>query len=184
MIAYPSNVLVVADYPNYHFAEEFEKTVDFVLSCGDHQFHILEEIHEKYHKPIFAVKGNHDPAKPFPSCVKDIHFKVVQHRNWLIGGWQGVPAYKSSSPYEWDDIEATAQLSLFPYVDIFVCHAPVYMKTDKEDYAHIGSRAILKYIEEKQPKYVYHGHVQSKMGAIIGETAIISVFGAKVFTLS
>ena len=56
--------------------------------------------------------------------------------------------------------------------------------TDKEDYAHVGSEAILRYIEEKQPQYVYHGHVHSKMGTIIGRTAVVSVFGAQVVTLS
>ncbi len=184
MLGYPSNVLVVADYPNPHFNVEFEKRVDFVLSCGDHSFQILTEIYEKYQKPIFAVKGNHDPNRPFPACVQDIHFRVIQHRNWFIGGWQGVPAQRASGPFEWDDAEAEIRLSKFPYVDIFICHAPVFGRTDKEDYDLIGSKAMLKYIEEKQPKYVYHGHVQSGIAAIIGETAVVGVNGAKVFSLT
>ena len=58
---------------------------DFVLSCGDVPFHILEEICDLFKKPIFAVKGNHDPVKPLPKCVEDVHHRMVQHRNWLIG---------------------------------------------------------------------------------------------------
>lgn len=72
----------------------------------------------------------------------------------------------------------------FPYVDIFICHSPVKGYTDKADYAHVGSEAILKYIESKQPKYVYHGHVHSKIGAMIGRTAVVSIYGAKIVTLS
>jgi len=183
MIVFPSNVLVIADYEKYHFEEPLRSKFDFVLSCGDVPFHVFEEIYELYRKPIFAVKGNHDPTKSFPKCVDDVHHRIVQHRNWLIGGWQGVPIYKSSGPYEWDDFSATEQLSKFPYVDIFICHSPVYRKTDKADYAHIGSEAILRYIKEKQPKYVYHGHVHSEIGTMIDNAAVVSVFGAKVFSL-
>jgi Icc-related predicted phosphoesterase len=68
-------------------------------------------------------------------------------------------------------------------VDIFICHAPIYKLTDADDYAHTGSEAILKYIQEKQPKLVYHGHVHSKMGTMVDNTAIVSVYGAEVFTL-
>lgn len=185
MKGFPSKVLIVSDYPNYHFNESFREKIDFVLSCGDHGFHILEEIYELYKKPIFAVKGNHDSTKPFPPFVMDIHSKVVQHRNWLIGGLQGVPCYKSTpGAYEWDDFTVMNRLINFPYVDIFICHSPVHRHTDKPDYAHIGSEAILKYIKEKQPKYVYHGHIHSKMGTMIDMTAVVSVFGAKIFTLS
>jgi len=184
MVAYPSKILVIADYDKYHFEETIRGRIDFVLSCGDVLFQTLEDIYKLYKKPIFAVKGNHDPTKPFPDFVTDVHKNIVQHRNWIIGGWQGVPTYKSTGVYEWDDLGATEQLSKFPYVDIFVCHAPVYGQTDKKDYAHTGSEAILRYIEEKQPKYVYHGHVHTEMGAMIGKTAVVSVFGAKVFNLS
>jgi predicted phosphodiesterase len=81
MIGYPSNVLVLADYPHPHFEERILKKVDFVLSCGNVEFAILEEIHERLAKPIFAVKGHHDPSRSFPDFVTDVHLKLVQHRN-------------------------------------------------------------------------------------------------------
>ena len=58
MIGYPSNVLVVADYPNPRFDESIRVKVDFVLSSGDVDRPILEEIYLRFRKPIFAVKGN------------------------------------------------------------------------------------------------------------------------------
>jgi len=183
MIGFPSKVLVIADYDGFHFQETIKSRIDFVLSCGDVPFHILEEIYERFRKPIFAIKGNHDPTAPFPKFVTDVNFKVVQHRNWLIGGWQGVPCYKSTGPFEWDDIAATEKLSKFPYVDIFICHAPLPKLTDKEDYAHTGSEAILRYVRDKQPKYVYHGHVHSEIGTMVGNSAAVSIFGAKTFSL-
>jgi len=60
-----------------------------------------------------------------------------------------VPAYKPSGRSMFDDFEASSYLANFPYADIFVSHAPIYGKTDKDDYAHVGSEAILKYIEDK-----------------------------------
>ena len=185
MVAFPSNVLVIANYQNPSFTEKIYTSFDFVLSCGDVQDDILQEIHELYRKPIFAVKGNHDENKPFPKFVEDVHFRVIQHRKWMIGVWQGVPSTASSAgPFEWDELDAESQLSRFPPVDILICHAPVYKITDEGDAAHTGSQAILKYIQEKQPKYVYHGHVRSGMGAMIDRTAVVSVYGAKVFTLT
>ncbi len=184
MIGYPSNVLVVADYPKPRFEEAIRSKIDFVLSLGDVDPPILEEIHLRFQKPIFAVKGNHDSTKPFPDYVTDVHLRYVQHRNWFIGGFSGVPGYKGTGAYEWDDLSAAEKLGKFPYVDIFICHAPLLGVTDKEDYAHQGSEAIRRYIDAQQPKYVYHGHVHDKMGTMVGETAVVSVYGADVFHLT
>jgi len=184
MVAFPSRVLVIADYEKAHFDERLKGNIDFVLSLGDVSFSILEEILDLYRKPIFGVKGNHDPSKTFPEGVEDVHRTIVQHRKWMIGGYQGVPTYKSAGSYQWDDAQAAFDLEHFPYVDIFICHAPIYKITDKADYAHGGSEAIRRYIEQKQPRYVYHGHVHSQIGAMLGQTAVVSVFGAKVFTLT
>ena len=184
MIGYPSNVLVVADYEPPHFEEKIHRRVDFVLSCGDVDFQILEEIRERFNVPVFAVKGNHDSRRPFPAFVTDLHLKFVQFRNWLIGGFAGVPGEEGSGNYEWDDLGASRRLSCFPYVDIFVCHAPLLGLTDRVDSAHLGSESIRRYVEKVQPRFVYHGHVHQGMAAMAGETAVVSVYGAAVYNLT
>lgn len=184
MIGFPSKVLVIADYDNFRFNEPLNSPIDFVIACGDIQFQVLEDIYELFKKPIFAIKGNHDSQAPFPKFVTDVHFKIVQHRNWLIGGWQGVPIYKGTGPYEWDDLAAMKNLDNFPYVDIFICHAPLPGLTDKKDYAHLGSEAILRYVRDKQPKYVFHGHVHQNMGAMVENSAVISVYGKRIVSLT
>jgi len=35
-----------------------------------------------------------------------------------------------------------------------------------------------------QPKFVYLGHVHQGMAAMVGTTAVVSVFGAAVFSLT
>jgi Icc-related predicted phosphoesterase len=183
MIGYPSNVLVVADYPHPRFEEQFRKKVDFVLSCGNVEFSMLEEIHSQFNKPIFAVKGNLDPPRPFPGFVQNVHLQLIQHRHWLIGGFGGGSTFKGPRPDDGEDL-AVEKLTKFPYVDIFICHAPVLNLTANEDDAHEGSQAIRRYIEERQPKFVYHGHMHEKMGAMAGETAVVSVYGAEIFSLT
>ncbi len=183
MVALPSRVLVIADYDKPHFEEHLGGGIDFVVSLGDVPFHILQEIYDLFLRPIYAVKGNHDPTTPFPGSVEDVHRKIVQHRKWVIGGYQGIPSDKPEGAYQWDDDQAGFELNHFPYVDVFITHAPVYHLTDKSDYAYQGSHALRRYIEDKQPRYVYHGHVQSEIGAMVGESAVVSVFGAKVVIL-
>ena len=183
MLAYPSKVLVMADYDKPHFQEKFKLNFDFALSCGDVKFPALEEIYEQYKKPIFAVKGHHDPRKPFPECVQDVHNRIAQHRHWLIGGWQGVPDDESAGADEWDDQSVSERLSKFPYVDIFICHAPIFQGPEQEADAPPETEAIRRYIREKQPKLVYHGYVHSKIGTMIDNTAVLGVFGAEIFTL-
>lgn len=183
MVAFPSNVLVIAGYDRPHFKEHVRHEIDFILSCGDVPFRLFEEIHERFNRPIFAVRGENDPSAPFPDFVEDVHHRMIQHRRWLIGGWQGVLPRKPSLDQEQDDTSADLHLGKFPYVDIFICNAPLSKMTEEEDYAYSDCEAILKYIEEKQPQYVYHGHEHTEVGRMIGNTAIISVLGAQVVTI-
>jgi Icc-related predicted phosphoesterase len=183
MLAYPSKVLVIADYDKPHYQENFKLNFDFALSCGNVGFPILQEIQEQYNKPIFAVKGHHDPRKPFPEFVQDVHDRIAQHRHWLIGGWQGVPDDRSDGADEWDNLIVTERLNKFPYVDIFICHAPIFKVPEQEADAPAETEPIRRYIREKQPKLVYHGYVHSKTGSLIENTAVVSVFGAEIFTL-
>ncbi len=183
MVAFPSNVLVIAGYDRPHFKEHIRHEIDFILSCGDVPFRLFEEIHERFNKPIFAVKGQKDPAAPFPDFVEDVHHRMIQHRRWLIGGWQADLPHKPSGLPEQDDIGVDLQLGKFPYVDIFICHAPLSQLAGTDDQTYSDCEAILKYIEEKQPQYVYHGHDHSEVGRMIGNTAIVSVLGAQVVTI-
>jgi hypothetical protein len=48
-----------------------------VFRGPDFPFHLIEEIYERLKKPIFAVKGNHDPTVPFPDFVEDAHHRMI-----------------------------------------------------------------------------------------------------------
>jgi len=183
MVAFPSNVLVIAGYDRPHFKEHIRHEIDFILSCGDVPFRLFEEILERFNKPIFAVKGKSDPAAPFPDFVEDVQPPMSQRLCWVIGGWQADLPHKPSGLSDHDDMGADLHLGKFPYVDIFICHAPLAQMAEADDQAYSDCEAILNYIEEKQPRYVYHGHDHSEVGRVIGNTAIISVLGAQVVTI-
>ncbi len=84
----------------------------------------------------------------------------------------------------WTDDEAEILLADMPRCDIFICYNPVAGITDTPgSYAHQGSEAIRKYVTDKQPKMVFHGHVHKNLGGEIRNTLIVSVFGHKVIFL-
>jgi Icc-related predicted phosphoesterase len=183
MVGFPSNVLVISDCEGYRFKINLKYSIDFILSLGDNPIQVLNDVYERYRKPIYAVKGNHDSSAPLPDFVIDVHFKVICERNWLIGGWEGVPQFKDEGTGMFDDFIASDHLRSFPRVDVFLCHSPLLGKTDLDDPAHRGSQAILDYVTEKQPKYLFHGHVHQEMACVVGETKVVSVYGHKVVHL-
>ena len=183
-VPFPSNVLVVSDYEKYGFKEKIPYRIDFVLALGDNSMPALNEIYERYQKPIFAIRGNHDGLTTFPKGVIDVHLDVQEYRQWRIGGLGGTLYYKDKGHNMWSDHEAQAWLDPMSRCDIFICHNPVAGVTGSPgDYAHQGSEAIRKYITEKQPKMVFHGHVHKNLGGEIGATGIVSVYGYKVIHL-
>jgi len=83
-------------------------------------------------------------------------------------------------------------LKWFNCIDILVCHQPPYGVLDKitakfapKSYQgkHAGSKAVLNYIKEKQPKYVFCGHIHEGKGTKrIGKTEVynLGVCGYKI----
>ena len=77
-------------------------------------------------------------------------------------------------------------LKWFNKLDILICHQPPHKTLDKvsNKYGapkqwwgkHAGSKTIRKYIEEKQPRYVFCGHIHEGAGKTkIGKTEIYNL---------
>jgi len=81
--------------------------------------------------------------------------------------------------------KARKVLKNFDKVDILVCHQPPYGILDKVTNPaapkffqgkHAGSKVILNYIKQKQPKYVFCGHIhEAKGNKKIGKTKIFNL---------
>jgi Icc-related predicted phosphoesterase len=183
-VGYPSNVLIISDYEKDGFHEPVRFRIDFTLSLGDNNRRALEDIYQRYRKPIFAVRGDRDGKAPFPRGVVDVHLKVETYRNWTIGGFGGTLWRKDRGPDMWSETEAGEMLNEMPGCAIFICHNPVLgMTGTPENDTDQGSDAIRRYIAERQPKVVYHGHVGESLAGRVGTTAIVSVHGYRVVHL-
>ena len=76
-------------------------------------------------------------------------------------------------------------LNRFGPVDILLCHQPPYGVLDKVTARfappawrgkHAGSKSILKYIKDKQPKYVFCGHIHEGKGMQhVGKTEVYNL---------
>jgi Icc-related predicted phosphoesterase len=81
--------------------------------------------------------------------------------------------------------KAKRVLKRFNNLDIFICHQPPYGVLDKVGFKgapkswigkHAGSKVILDYINKKQPKYVFCGHIHEAKGKTkIGKTEVYNI---------
>lgn len=81
--------------------------------------------------------------------------------------------------------KAKKVLKWFNNLDILLCHQPPYGILDKVGFSgapkswkgkHAGSKIILDYIQKKQPKYVFCGHIHEAKGkAKIGKSLVYNM---------
>lgn len=139
--------------------------------------------------------------------IKIINNKIVNCNGIKIGGLEyfvdtnWVQEFKPSDKKNMAKAKeqtdkAKRVLKWFNYLDILVCHQPPYGILDKvsSKYApkqwqgkHAGSKIILDYIQRKQPKYVFCGHIHEEKGMQkIGKTKIynLGLAGYKIIELS
>jgi Icc-related predicted phosphoesterase len=133
--------------------------------------------------------------------VRVINNKIASFQGVRIGGLEyfvdtgWVKDFKPSDFGEKMDVakkqteKAKKVLNGFGSVDILVCHQPPYGVLDKvtAKFApkswqgkHAGSRVIQKYIQSKQPRYVFCGHIHEGEGMKrIGNTEVYNLGVAK-----
>ena len=112
--------------------------------------------------------------------------------NWVMD-FKPSDYHKSLKKAKKQTNKAKKILERFKGVDILVCHQPPYGYLDKVSgkYGapkkwrgkHAGSKVILNYIKEKQPRYVFCGYIHEGEGkAKIGKTEVynLGVCGWKI----
>jgi len=164
----------------YHpqIKEKF-KDVDFVISCGDLPYYYQDFIISSLDKPLFFVRGNHDPELEYsedgsvsaPCGGIDLHCRAINHNGILIAGVQGSIRYKQQGSFQYSQFEMFLHVfRLIPkllfnrlaygrYLDIFVTHASPWGIHDKKDLPHQGVKAFLWLLRVFKPKYHFHGHI-------------------------
>ena len=160
------------------------ESADVLISLGDIWDSTIEKAQAAYGcTTVFAVKGNHDSAAPFPSSVTDLHFNVTRHEGIRFGGFSGSWKYKPRGHHMFEQFEVTKALRSFPAVDVFVAHNSPTGFHERDSDVHQGFEAFADYIDRVQPRYFLHGHQHVNQVSQKGETTIIGVFGEATIDL-
>jgi Icc-related predicted phosphoesterase len=74
-----------------------------------------------------------------------------------------------------------------PAAEVLLCHCPPWgVDDDPEDPAHVGFRALRDWVEQRQPRYLLHGHTTPDPRTRVhrlGPTEVIWVRGAQTIEL-
>lgn len=178
--------------------------VDLVIACGDLPYYYQEFIISCLDKPLFFVRGNHDPEleyseggnRKYPHGGIDLHRRIVRHKGLIMAGIEGSERYKRRGNFQYTQSEMWRHVfSLVPgmlynnliygrFLDVFVTHASPWEIHDKPDRAHRGIKAFNWMISVFKPRYHFHGHIHIYRSDTItetqcGDTLVINTYGAR-----
>ena len=199
-------VLTIADTHGELTREELKEKIekqkpDICLLLGDILYNDMKKICEIVPCMKFGICGNHEYRcflDNFPD-VLDLDKMQYVHQIRLddivqmvsFAGLSGSIKYtEDHTRYLITQKEAMDSLSKTGPVDILLTHdKPCFRKP--RDYhcsvhtdAHAGLYGIGKYILEKKPKYVFHGHLhKSETKVIKKHTTVISCYGVENHTI-
>jgi Icc-related predicted phosphoesterase len=185
-------ILVVADiHGKFELASEIlgkiKEKYDILICPGDFtdifnvpqgfsQENIADMVVQKLlatNKPAFCVPGNHDPfeiLEIFNEYDVNLHNKVRVFDGIKFLGWGGAPT-PFDTPFEPSEEETVDVLGrLGDKVEkggfILVTHnPPANTKLDKTlSGSHVGSGAVMKFIQEKQPVLAISAHIHEAGG--------------------
>jgi Icc-related predicted phosphoesterase len=184
-MAFPSmKILALADIDDLHWHGPAGKA-DLLLALGDMADAVILQAAEAWDcRQVFAVKGNHDSAGPFPEPIVDLHLRTMEFAGLRLGGLNGCWQYKPRGHYLYYQEEAEDFLASFPAVDVFISHNSPRRVHDREDEIHTGFTALNSYIARTAPRLLLHGHQHQECETRVGETRVIGVYGWKQIELS
>lgn len=156
---------------------EMSAEADVVIGAGD-----FASIHEgleetigvlaAIEKPTLLVPGNNETVDALRAAAASWSAATVLHgEGTAIDGVEffGLGAGIPVTPWDWsfdlDDEAATAMLAPCPQGAVLVLHSPPRDHCDSAgDGSHFGSPALLRAIEEKQPRLAVCGHIHESWG--------------------
>ncbi|MFH1743843.1 MAG: metallophosphoesterase [bacterium] len=184
--------------------------VDLVLSCGDLPYYYLEYIVTMLNVPLLYVRGNHGREIEYRSegegvsgpggCI-DLHGRVVECKDFLIGGLEGSICYRPGAKFQYTERQMGGCIRrMIPrlyinrvcrgrYIDILIAHSPPRSVHDSEDPAHRGFEVFGRFISKYQPKFLIHGHqhlydLNAPRVAEVGATKVVNAYSAYEFEVN
>jgi hypothetical protein len=175
-------VLALADRP-FHadvakLANQYD--VEAIVTLGDLQPSWLESL-DAVRLPKLGVYGNHDD-EPYMTWfgIDNVHVNRIDLDNGLsFSGLEGCVTYRRSGTApvgpSYTQRQAKRLCRKLPAADV------------PDDPAHIGFDALRKWVLDKRPKWLLHGHTYPTPGQLqerLGDTRVVYVNGARVVNLS
>ena len=166
---------------------EMSEDADVVIGAGD-----FASIHEGLNEtigalesitaPTLLVPGNNETEDALREAAAGWGAATVLHGDGTeIDGveFYGLGAGIPVTPWDWsfdlDDGAAAEKLSACPEGAVLVLHSPPRGHCDTNGAGdHFGSEALLRAIEEKQPRLAVCGHIHESWGCerLIGQTPL------------
>ncbi|WP_420810836.1 metallophosphoesterase family protein [Deinococcus fonticola] len=173
--------------------------VDAVLAAGDLPGYYLEFLASKLPVPIIYVHGNHEnefvnegDGRLAPRGVIPAHGRVIEVAGLRVAGWGGAPRYRqgghgqySAREARWGFRKLGWQLGRRP-LDILLTHAPPSGPHAGTDFAHRGCPEITRFMHQRRPALVIHGHIHEYEGRKIEYTdeasgaRVINAYGYRI----
>lgn len=186
------NILFVADFHGVGFVEleqalsSLSASVDIVCTLGDIHVNLLKILKEHFIGiPIIGVAGNHDTSYFLEAAeVFNLHRTPFFHKDTNFIGIEGSYRYSGKNRPMYTQEEVNEFVDLFPSdvpIDILICHNSPLGIHDRADNAHVGFEGITRFIETKQPSFVFHGHQHKNITSVHQNTTVVGVYGGIVF---
>lgn len=177
------NIIAIADDDSLIGSLECG-TVDVLISCGDlHDAAILRAMARFRPRKVFAVRGNHDVAQPFPDGITDLHLSRHTFEGIRFGGFAGSWKYKPRGHHLFEQAEVSAMMRGFPEVDIFVAHNSPRGIHERDSDVHQGFDGFIPYLDRANPRLFIHGHQHLDRTTVRGESTIVGVYGERLIQL-
>lgn len=159
-------LLIAGDITNFQGREKASEILDIL---------------ERLERPMFSIMGNCD-GKDVLDLLEErgisLHNRRVEFGGIGIVGFGGSNRTPFSTIWEFDDEELLESLIRnYREGDVLLIHAPPYGTKVDRIYTgrHVGSKALRRFIEERQPPLVICGHIHEARGVDeIGKTLIVN----------
>jgi len=168
-------ILIISDEESeyiWNLADDFLKSIDFTISCGDLKSEYLRFIVTMTNKPLFYVHGNHDShyLRSEPEGCDCIDDTIMEYKGIRMMGLGGSPRYKPG-PFQYTNKEMKRRYNrlkskfLFnKQLDLLITHSPAKGLGDGEDFAHQGFNLFNTILDKHKPIYHLHGHYHLNYG--------------------
>ncbi|MBP1309196.1 Icc-related predicted phosphoesterase [Paenibacillus sp. 1182] len=156
---------------------------DVVFFLGDIDHMELSAIVTKFSsKQQIGVLGNHDYYGDLEAYgITNVHGNRISFMDQTIVGLEGSIKYKKERAPMFTQEEALKICEELPEANIVIAHNSPKGIHDKEDLAHEGFLGLERYIREKRPTFVFHGHQHVNKVSRLHHTWVVSVYGGIIF---